>query len=194
MARRVARRLGAPLHTATVTRLLVELNRSPHHRALFSRFTRPLPPEARERILDRHYRPYRRNVERDVTAALRGGGRVLHVSVHTFTPVLDGAVRRVDIGLLYDPARPAERALCGRWAGELRRRLPELRVRRNQPYRGVTDGLTTHLRRKLGPRYLGIELEVSQRFFGADGSPRGAAAGRITAAVAECVALLAGRK
>jgi hypothetical protein len=61
-------------------------------------------------------------------------------------------------------------------------------VRRNRPYRGAADGLTTHLRRKLGPRYLGIELEVSQRFFAADGSPRGDAATRIAAAVGECAA------
>jgi predicted N-formylglutamate amidohydrolase len=172
MARRIARRLGAPLRVAIVTRLLVELNRSPHHRSLFSRFVRAQPPDVKERILARHYRPYRRDVEREVTAALRGGRRVLHLSVHTFTPVLDGVTRSVDVGLLYDPARPAERALCRRWARELRAGLPGLRVRKNRPYRGAADGLTTHLRRRLGPRYLGIELETSQRFFAADGRPR----------------------
>jgi hypothetical protein len=35
-------------------------------------------------------------------------------------------------------------------------------VRRNYPYRGAADGLTTSLRRKLNtPRYLGIEIEVN---------------------------------
>jgi hypothetical protein len=38
-------------------------------------------------------------------------------------------------------------------------------VRCNAPYRGVSDGLTTHLRRRFAAhRYAGIELEMSQRF------------------------------
>lgn len=191
LARRLARRLDAPLHAATVTRLLVELNRSETHRSLFSRLTRDLPQETKRRILARHYHPHRRRVERDLRAALRGGGRVMHLSVHTFTPVLDGEVRRADVGLLYDPARAAERALCDAWARELRRAAPELRVRKNHPYRGAADGFTTHLRRELGPRYLGIELEVSQRFFGKDGSPRDAA---VCARVVESAARATGRE
>ena len=39
-----------------------------------------------------------------------------------------------------------------------------LRVRRNYPYRGYADGLTTHLRRRhRGRCYLGIEIEVNQK-------------------------------
>jgi len=40
---------------------------------------------------------------------------------------------------------------------------PELRVRRNYPYAGKGDGLTSHLRLHFPPRaYVGIELEVNQ--------------------------------
>jgi hypothetical protein len=40
---------------------------------------------------------------------------------------------------------------------------PEWRVRRNYPYRGDADGLTTHLRERLPAReYVGVELEVNQ--------------------------------
>jgi hypothetical protein len=43
-------------------------------------------------------------------------------------------------------------------------RRPEMRVRRNYPYLGKTDGLTTYLRRQFpAEQYLGIELEVNQR-------------------------------
>ena len=96
--------------------------------------------------------------------------RASGLSVHSFTPRFQGVTRDVDVGLLYDPRRPAERALCTEWIALLRARAPELRLRRNQPYRGDSDGLTTHLRGVLGARYLGVELEVSQRF------PAGAAA------------------
>ena len=39
-----------------------------------------------------------------------------------------------------------------------------MHVRRNYPYSGTADGLTTDLRAGFGPRYLGIEIEVNQRF------------------------------
>lgn len=184
MARRLAKRLDAPLFTATVTRLLVELNRSAHHPDLFSRVTRSLPAAARERILAEHYRPYRAKVEERVEESLAGGGRVLHLSIHTFTPVLRGRRRDVDVGVLYDPARPAERAFADLCAAALRREVPGLRVRRNAPYRGNADGFTTALRKRFGPRYLGIELETSRRFFDGQGRPASGAVGNIERAIA----------
>lgn len=189
MARRLSRKLDAPLFPATVTRLLVELNRSPHHPDLFSRVTRSLPPAARDRILAKHYRPYRDRVEKRLAAALAGGGRVLHLSIHTFTPVLRGRRRDVDVGVLYDPARPAERAFADLCVAALRREARELRVRRNAPYHGTADGFTTALRKRFGPRYLGIELETNQRFFGADGKPASDAVAVIERALASVAEL-----
>ncbi|MBZ0269625.1 N-formylglutamate amidohydrolase [bacterium] len=171
MARRLAKRLGAPLFSSTVTRLLVELNRSEHHRDLFSRYTRPLSADAKQRLLDAHYRPYRERVERHLAAAIRRGRPVLHLSMHTFTPVLRGERRAVDVGLLYDPARTRERRLGATWACQLTEDAPGLRVRRNAPYRGTADGFPTYLRKRFGNAYVGIELEVNQRFFDADGRP-----------------------
>ena len=40
---------------------------------------------------------------------------------------------------------------------------PELRVRRNYPYAGKGDGLTSYLRRRFAQSdYVGIELEINQ--------------------------------
>jgi len=166
LARRLAAALGAELHASTVSRLLIELNRSPHHPRLFSEFTRGLGAIERRRILDTHYRPYRGGVEKSVAGLVRGRRRVLHLSVHSFTPVLDGVRRNADLGLLYDPRRPLERAFCLAWKEALRVLLPETRVRLNYPYRGDADGFTTYLRTVFPRRaYLGIELEVNMRFF-----------------------------
>jgi predicted N-formylglutamate amidohydrolase len=157
--------LHVPLHLSTVTRLLVELNRSPHHRGLFSVVSKQLSSEERRRALTAHYQPYRQAVVQTIEAMMRSGGRVLHVSVHTFTPVLDGQVRAVDVGLLYDPRRALEKRLCLRWRQAIEAAAPELRVQMNQPYRGTADGLTTNLRRRWPDRlYAGVELEVNQRF------------------------------
>lgn len=97
-------------------------------------------------------------------------GVALHLGVHTFTPVLSGSVRRADVGLLYDPSRALERSWAAAWRRAIRRRRPDLVVRRNYPYLGVSDGLTTHLRRSLGTeKYAGLELEVNQRWFRSGG-------------------------
>src|SRR3954454_18838003 len=51
---------------------------------------------------------------------------------------------------------PAGRKRWRHWA-------PELRVRRNYPYAGKGDGLTSHLRVRFAQcDYVGIELEVNQ--------------------------------
>ncbi len=171
LARRIATRFDAPLHASTTTRLLVDLNRSIGHRQLFSGITRPLPAAEREAILEAHYRPHRDAVEGDVAARVAAGGQVVHVASHSFTPILDGVERDVDIGWLYDPRRPAEAALAARWMHSFARRAPGLRLRRNQPYRGRSDGLASLLRsRHADAAYAGIELEVNQKYFDAGGT------------------------
>jgi predicted N-formylglutamate amidohydrolase len=164
MARDLADALQAPLIVATTSRLLVDLNRSVNHPRLHSDLIRSLPDAQRREILARYYLPFRNRAERTIAAAVAGGRRVIHVSSHSFTPVLDGVVRRADVGLLYDPARPGEASLCSAWRAGLRSRMPALRVRRNYPYRGTSDGFTAYLRRRFGPvDYIGVELEISQR-------------------------------
>jgi predicted N-formylglutamate amidohydrolase len=154
--------LGAPLHATRVTRLLVDTNRSLHHRRLFSEFTAGLGRPVRAEILERHYHPHRRAIEERLCGWIAGGGRVLHLAVHSFDPRLAPGRDACDLGLLYDPKRRAETALCHRWQTALHAG-GELRVRRNHPYRGNADGLTTHLRRLLpADSYLGIELEANQ--------------------------------
>ena len=88
---------------------------------------------------------------------------MIHISSHSFTPELHGKLRRADAGLLYHPGRHGEAELCARWKAALAAAAPELRVRRNYPYAGKGDGLTSHLRQRFPRRaYVGIELEVNQ--------------------------------
>ena len=57
---RCARRLKVPLHFATITRLLVEINRSANHPRQFSVATESLSAAEREALFAKHYFPYRR--------------------------------------------------------------------------------------------------------------------------------------
>ena len=164
MAHTLARTLDAELLVTTVSRLVVELNRSLCHPQLFSRFTQSAPQSVRAEIFERYYVPYWRAAHASVARAVRRNRCVVHIGAHSFTPVLDGDVRRADIGLLYDPKRPCEVALCAAWRNAIRDRAPQWKVRRNYPYAGASDGLTTALRRTFPPsRYLGLELEINQR-------------------------------
>jgi predicted N-formylglutamate amidohydrolase len=160
VACRLARALEAPLIAATTTRLLVDLNRSPHNPRVFSKLTRVLPPDEREALLARYHRPHWDRVRAALDAHQ---GVTLHIAVHSFTPLWNGERREFTIGLLYDPRRSRERELACEWKRRLGRSSSSGRVRRNAPYRGNADGLTAALRREHTPsRYLGLELELNQ--------------------------------
>jgi predicted N-formylglutamate amidohydrolase len=165
LAREMAKRFSAPLYFETTTRLLVDLNRSVGTPDLHSEATRHLPLAERRAILERYYHPHRRRVDEAVAVIVATGDRVIHIASHSFTPELHGQVRTADIGLLYDPGRPGEVAFCTAWLAALKQRDPSLRLRRNYPYLGKSDGVAQVLRRRHpADRYLGVELEVNQRY------------------------------
>lgn len=187
MARDLAAATHAQVIATTISRLLVELNRSAHNPRVISRIMRRAPHDVRQEILVRYYHPYHAAVEAYVKRAVRAGARVLHIGSHSFTPMLDGEVRNADVGLLYDPARPGEVALCARWRAALRARgVP--RVRRNYPYKGSGDGLTTLLRRAFdSDDYIGVELEINQRYPLAGGPPWARLRRSVVAALCEAL-------
>ena len=168
VAEAMAERLGAKLFSSKTSRLLVELNRSLGHGSLFSSYTASLPEQQRQQIVDRYWRPYREEVTAHIDELVNAGFRVIHLSIHSFTPVWEGITRRTHIGLLYDPRRSNERSFCNAWKAELRQLCAEYTVHSNQPYKGIADGFTTWLRRHVAAikgcegTYAGIEVEINQ--------------------------------
>ncbi len=86
VAKVLGHRFGVPVIASTVTRLLVDLNRSVGHPRLWSEFSSVLGPAERERTLAKHYFPYRQRVEDEIRGHIGAGRSVLHLSVHSFTP------------------------------------------------------------------------------------------------------------
>lgn len=173
VALEMASRLAAPIVFSTVTRLLIDLNRSLSEPGVFGELTRGLAGAERDEIVASFYAPYRASVERTVAAAIGAGHRVVHIGVHSCTDVLNDRVRDLDIALLFDEARPLEASFCSALRDALRDRAPELRYPFNEPYRGADDGLTTHLRSEYGAAdYLGIEVEVRQGMIGEEHQQR----------------------
>lgn len=165
LAQEFADKFKAPLFKGQVTRLLVDLNRHVESDSVFSEFSRKLGEGQRKHLLHTYHWPFRVAVLDAVTEFIRRGHKVLHLSCHSFTPVLDGKTRNAEVGLLFDPRRKPEAALCGRWQKALSSALPGHRVRPNYPYKGTSDGMTTWLRGQFPTKqYAGIEIELNQSF------------------------------
>lgn len=149
----------APFFYSTVTRLLIEMNRSLHHPELFSEFSSPLSPEEKQELIQTYHHAYWGPIFQKVEEL----GDVFHLSMHSFTPVLNGVTREAEIGILYDPERLCEEKLAIQWKALFEKLLPSFRIRMNYPYLGTSDSLVTALRKKFFcPTYRGIELEVNQ--------------------------------
>ncbi len=171
IAKNLARRFGATLHAGRYSRLVADLNRSVGNRVMFRRvsdgrtipFNYRLDATTKAQRAERFYWPYRDAIDAEARRIIAAQGRCVHISVHTFTPTLDGKARGNDIGLLHDPRWGIEPAVCN----DLRRYLTATSdwvVWFNRPYSGTADGILPAMRRKQTPEtFVGIELEINQK-------------------------------
>lgn len=176
IARELARLAAAPLHEGRFSRLLVDLNRREANPAviLAESYGVRVPGNAglseaeREARIARWHRPYREAARADAVR-IAESGFCLHLSIHSFTPAIDPAVRAFDAGVLFDEARSPEREIAIRIADALRGRGHDTRL--NAPYRGTPEGLTSWLREQLdASRYAGLEIEANQAWIDREGA------------------------
>ncbi len=154
--------LNAPLYGCHTTRLLIEANRSLDNPQLFSTYSSELSSPEKERLIETIYHSYRNQVKEFINTAAKP---VLHLSIHTFTPIWNGVERPVDIGILFDPEKELEKKFSTLLKSALEIHLPNKKIKLNEPYRGTDDGFTTELRKQFpSSHYAGIELEVNQKY------------------------------
>lgn len=191
VARAISASIGCPLHLAKWSRLVVDTNRRLGHPKMFAPVTfgvrvpgnARLTPEEEARRLRLYYFPYRNAVTSEVLELVSETGGCLHLSVHSFAPVVGGKARNADVGLLYDPRRPREVAFAARL--RLLLEAHGLRVRMNYPYLGTSDGFVSWFRKHFQPaRYAGLEVELNQRLLASPATSR-----RLQGVVTECVRL-----
>lgn len=165
----VSKGLKTDLYSYHWSRLLIDINRSEHSHELLSKYTEGLSGADKNYLITTYYRPYRRKIRNFMEHAAEWGHTLLHLAFHSFTPIWEGQERQVDIGLLFDEDRPDEVAFCEHWKRHLTEVAPGLIVKFNEPYLGKDDGFCTRMRTKISPQnYLGIELEVNQKFVASD--------------------------
>lgn len=163
--RTLAKHTRSPAVLARFSRLLCDANRQPDDPSCFVREIegRPLRlnqdlslEDRRARLVGLH-EPYHDAIDQMISQRVeRGPGPVL-LSVHSFTPVWAGQLRRMDVGLLFfEPQRPLAEAVAGR-LGAL-----GLGVALEEPYSaqaGLAWSVEQHaLRWGLAP----LELELNQ--------------------------------
>ncbi len=148
-----------------ISRLLIEANRSIHSKKLFSKFTRDLIDSQKDEIVNKYYNPYRLTIEQFVRDKCNHK-KLWHLSIHTFTPVLNNKKRIADIGILFNPKSKLEKEISRLLKSSFQKSFPEFVIKFNYPYLGKSDGFTTYLREKYNyKKYAGIELEINQKYF-----------------------------
>lgn len=150
----------------TVSRLLVDVNRSLYRQTLFSEYTKGMFKGQKQKLLNDYYYAYRHPFEEVIRQLWQKQEQVLHLSIHSFTPVLNGETRGCDIGLLYHPQRKHEKELCQKWKRALKAGMPQLRLRFNYPYSGKPDGHVRYFRDREVEQYMGVEVELNQKHAG----------------------------
>jgi predicted N-formylglutamate amidohydrolase len=162
LAQFLAKQLNVPLFGCHTTRLLIEANRSLDNPQLFSEYSSKLSGLEKDKLIKTIYHPYRNKIKALLDTATKP---VLHLSIHSFTPIWKGVERPVDIGILYDPDQSLESSFSLQLKEALETYLPNNKIKLNEPYKGTDDGFTTELRKQfLTNQYAGIELEVNQKY------------------------------
>ena len=148
VTRKLAALTGAPAVLANFSRLLIDPNRGEDDPTLIRQLydgtivpaNYPLAAEEREQRLELFYRPYQDAVAAlTASVAAASGGAPFILSVHSFTPVMQGHVRPWHVGILWDLDDRAPRPLIDMLKGDT-----TLTVGDNEPYDGALRGDTMY--------------------------------------------------
>lgn len=166
IGRYLAKKLKSRLVLANFSRLVVDLNRGHDHaecmRAISDHVRVPgnakLTPAQKEARLQEIYWPYHGEIDRHLDEILASGRVPLILSIHSFTPQMDGFDRPWHIGVMWD----RQEKLARRLVKTLRHDNPALVVGENEPYtlKGAVGGRDTMHRHgeERGLPYLIVEF------------------------------------
>lgn len=174
VARGLAARLDATAVLAGFSRLVIDPNRAPEHPHSIRAESdgAPIPgnrdigrAEAARRARQ-WYHPYHQEIERQLTR-VQGRAAPLLISVHSFTPVMNGVARPWHAALLHgDDARSVAPLMAA-----FKARYPDLVVGDNEPYTGYSDQSHTVLHHAERSGLANMTFEIRQDLID---SPRGA--------------------
>lgn len=163
VTRHIAEKLGVPAILCGFSRLLIDPNRGEDDPTLIRQLydgaiiagNYPLDEAERERRLDRWYRPYHQTVASAIDSVANASGKApLIISIHSFTPHMQGYERPWHASLLWDHDDRAMRLLYDALAAD-----GELTIGDNEPYDGALKGDTLYRHAtRLGYPHVLIEI------------------------------------
>lgn len=181
VTRELAAALDVPAVLANFSRLLIDPNRGEDDPTLIRQLydgtvisgNYPMAAKERERRLDDFYRPYHDAVGAMIASVAQASGKAPFIlSVHSFTPVMQGVIRPWHVGILWDLDDRAARPLIDMLAGD-----PALTVGDNEPYDGALRGDTMY-RNAIVNGFAHALVEIRQDLIASDADAR-AWAGRL---------------
>lgn len=160
LAREVADRIGATVVLAHFSRLLIDPNRSLDSSTLFRdeadgtaiQLNKGLDETERLLRIEMYYRPYHAALEQCV-AALKPS---LVLGMHSFTPVYDGDVRAVEVGVL----QTDQKQLALAWVHSMANHSFDVRL--DEPYAGGGGFMYSPQRHATAAGCPALELEIRQ--------------------------------
>jgi predicted N-formylglutamate amidohydrolase len=166
VARELVRRSGSFAVLARFSRLVCDPNRPPEDKEFIRTqtegwsltFNRKLEEAEAARRQTRYFDPYHQAVDSAIRHRMErpDGGDTVLLSVHSFTPIWNGRIRPMDMGVLFRHYEPVAR----RFGEELRKEGFEVAL--NEPYSAL-DGLSYAVERHgTAHNLVYLELELNQ--------------------------------
>ena len=171
LTRALARQLDAPALLCGFSRLLIDPNRGEDDPTMIRQLydgtiipaNYPMSPEEREKRLELFYRPYHDAVGALTASVAAASGKApFIVSIHSFTPAMQGVARRWHVGILWDRDDRAVRPIIDALSAD-----PALMVGDNEPYDGALRG-DTMFRHAIVNGFAHVLIEVRQDLIGTD--------------------------
>ncbi|MBK1881026.1 hypothetical protein JIN85_01290 [Luteolibacter pohnpeiensis] len=154
LAQGFSMKFRTPLIHGDMTRLLIDLDENGDER--WSQISRNLPEATQAKLIDRHERTYRAQLQLRISDDLIRNDWVAHLMTHT----VDSEVGKIE--LLTPPHCENAEQFAGRWSSLIRQAGLEVSFRRAAPL----NGLVNELMQQFPPsQYAPVRLEVSQSFF-----------------------------
>jgi predicted N-formylglutamate amidohydrolase len=134
----ISKKLDMPAFIAAYSRLVVDLNRDPAHAesipSVSDHIAVPgnagISNAARQERLEALFWPYHNAITDEIDDWLARGKRPFILSIHSFTPEMDGIKRPWDIGILWNK----EEKLARTFIDALHKKHPEYLIGENEPY------------------------------------------------------------
>ncbi|MCW1886792.1 hypothetical protein OKA04_18780 [Luteolibacter flavescens] len=162
LAQAFATKLRSLLAHGDITRLLIDFSRHPDDPERFSRFSKKLTDEQKQKLDERHHRAHLNTLKQRILAEQQRTGEALHLTLRA-----EDEPGMPTVELLHSGERDIETKFVERWRTALQAAAPDLKVssRIDQSY-----GLSRFLREEFATGFGSVNVVVARSCF-LDGKP-----------------------